>query len=99
VLPTRAKHTFVLVKLRVRSSRTVTLDPLDSIVLLVGSTEYRFSQPGYAAVNAATDDRQFFGDTLRANRVVHAEVVFDVPVSRDMALVFDNGQRIAVHAE
>jgi hypothetical protein len=95
-LPTRAKHTFVVVKLRVRASRTVMLDPFEFVHLLVGSTEYRYSQPGYAAINASTGDRLFFDDTLRAGRVVHGQVVFDVPLSEHMALVVDNGQRIAL---
>jgi hypothetical protein len=95
-LPTRAKHTFVVVKLRVRASRTVMLDPLEFVHLLVGPTEYRYSQPGYAAVNASTGDRLFFDDTLHAGRVVHGQAVFDVPLREHMALSFDNGQRIAL---
>jgi Domain of unknown function (DUF4352) len=95
-LPTRARHTFLIVKLRVRAERTTTLQPPDFVHLLDGSTEYEFSQPGFAALNASTGDHLFFDDTLRAGRTVHGEVVFDAPLHGPLSLEFVGGQRLAL---
>jgi hypothetical protein len=62
--------------------------------LVDGHTEYEFSQPGYAALNASSGEHLFFTDTLHAGRVVHGAVVFDAPLRGPLVLEFDTGQRI-----
>ena len=95
-LPTKAQHTFLVVKLRASTVRSATLDPTVFVHLLGGHTEYAFSQPGYAALNASSDEHLFFTDMLHAGRVVHGAVVFDAPLHGPLVLEFDTGQRIPV---
>jgi hypothetical protein len=95
-LPTRARHTFLVVKLRADVARSTTLDPVEWVRLIDGRTEYTYSQRGFAALNASGTEHLFFGDALRAGRAVHGAAVFDAPLRGRLVLEFDTGQRIPV---
>jgi hypothetical protein len=98
-LPTWARHTFLVVRLRAEVARSTTLDPVQWMRLIDGRTEYSYSQPGFAALSASGTGHLFLGDTLRAGRVVHGAVVFDAPLHGPLVLEFDTGQRIPLKAE